>query len=108
MGYEREGRPSLDFPRSNGRSAFPRGIEPQKVLISIEMIYLRPLGRAAERLRHFFKPLVSVQRWLAERPWVNDPAEVLVHEFRDEVQIPINESLIPFVDEFDLGGVDAL
>lgn len=65
---------------------------------------VEPDGRV-EDIFHILKPLLLVHRWDTEGSRVNDVAEVIVQGFLKNPYIPLQESPIEFVDEFDLRGL---
>ena len=67
------------------------------------MAYIKPSGET-ENLCDLFEPLVFALFRLTHRSGVNHAVKVLVRMFDKNVHIPLQESLIPFVNEFDLRG----
>ena len=76
----------------------------KQVRVARGMAYIKPSGKG-DNPCDLFKPLLFVLFRVAHRSGVNHAAKVLVHRFRENVHIPLQESLIPFVYEFDLRGV---
>jgi len=62
-------------------------------------------GPKAENTRDMIKPLLSGLLWPAERSRVGCVAVVFVQGLRDEVQVPLLESSVPFKHKLDLWGI---
>ena len=75
----------------------------KQIRVARGMAYIKPSGKA-ENPCDLFKPLVFALFRVAHRSRVNYTAKVLVHMFDKDVHISLQESLIPFVYEFDLRG----
>ena len=71
--------------------------------VAMGMAYIKPSGNA-DNPCDLFNPLLFVLFRVAHRSGVNYAVKVLVHMFRENVHIPLQESLIPFGYEFDLRG----
>jgi len=96
-----------DLPRSvcNGMDSRLWGdLGTEEVQAATNVAYLE-VGPEAHNPRELFKPLFLGLLWLIKRSRVGDVAVILVQLFRDEVQVPLSESLTPFVHELYLRGI---
>ena len=75
-------------------------------LVATDITYL-PLGPEVEKAPNILEKFLFCLIWHAKRSWVKGIAIVLRYGLREKVQVPVSDCLIPFVDEFDLGGIRA-
>jgi len=79
----------------------------KRVRAVVNVAHLTP-SHEAKNSPEVFKPLLSGFLWLTKRSWEGCVAIVLVQMLLNLAQVPVFESLTPFVDEFDLWGIGAI
>ena len=76
----------------------------KRVRVARDSAHIKPSGKA-DNPCDFLNPLLFVLFRKADRSGVNHTAKVLVHMFRENIHIQLDESLIPIAYKFDLRGV---